>query len=376
MISCRLCECPVVDGGLAASQVDLDKFAKWWSTHSSEELDGGLLKNDVFCCFCVWDARFLHENSERDADKDKGLRWWPEGMVIGSCPALEKHYLRNDELFAKPCWVKLTRLSEEEISANEAGQSLKVGDQLCCWVCKKHFKCEDKLVNHIQRFHKKKCVRCNFCPTFFRTNAEKYLHHKKEHGQKSVEVNSIKIQGPEMALSSGSCEEKVGSSDGHGKIEKNSTEEKLGCKLCPNFYDERKILIQHMSRSHKNEEWRKDFFKSAGIQCQKCNFVAGNKGALQLHYTRTHSDFSYVKRTLLCELCPKMFSKRESLMEHLFKKHGAIKARYKCTICDYACFHRNVLLHHKCMNISESCIKCLKCKSHVSNGRKHKCYSK
>jgi len=59
---CRLCECPVAEGGVRVSQVDRDKLSEWWLLHLDTQLDDEDLENVWICQFCEWDARFVISN--------------------------------------------------------------------------------------------------------------------------------------------------------------------------------------------------------------------------------------------------------------------------------------------------------------------------
>jgi hypothetical protein len=55
---CRLCECPVSDGGVRVDQLDAAKLSKWWlckigTDFQPEESEIG----EIICNFCIWDAR-------------------------------------------------------------------------------------------------------------------------------------------------------------------------------------------------------------------------------------------------------------------------------------------------------------------------------
>jgi len=54
---CRLCECPVADGGVRVSEVDRDKLSEWWVYHLDTQLDDVNLENKWICQFCKWSVR-------------------------------------------------------------------------------------------------------------------------------------------------------------------------------------------------------------------------------------------------------------------------------------------------------------------------------
>jgi hypothetical protein len=57
-VLCRICECPVSDGGVRVDQLDVAKLSKWWlckigTDFLSEESE----IEEIICNFCMWDAR-------------------------------------------------------------------------------------------------------------------------------------------------------------------------------------------------------------------------------------------------------------------------------------------------------------------------------
>ncbi|XP_059478268.1 uncharacterized protein LOC132198317 isoform X4 [Neocloeon triangulifer] len=54
---CRLCERPAADGGHRAAELDKDKLAEWCLNFLGTTLAKEIDDRDLFCYFCVWDAR-------------------------------------------------------------------------------------------------------------------------------------------------------------------------------------------------------------------------------------------------------------------------------------------------------------------------------
>jgi len=52
---CVVCECPVADGAVAVSELDMERLSRWWTSSKRPPklfpLDAGV------CKFCVFDAR-------------------------------------------------------------------------------------------------------------------------------------------------------------------------------------------------------------------------------------------------------------------------------------------------------------------------------
>jgi hypothetical protein len=58
-VFCRICECPVSDGGDRVNQLDAAKLSKWWFCKISTDFQppGESEIEEIICNFCVWDAR-------------------------------------------------------------------------------------------------------------------------------------------------------------------------------------------------------------------------------------------------------------------------------------------------------------------------------
>lgn len=54
VMACRLCECPVLDGGIHFSQLDRKAWTNWCRKYLDVELDE---EDSWICQFCVTDAR-------------------------------------------------------------------------------------------------------------------------------------------------------------------------------------------------------------------------------------------------------------------------------------------------------------------------------
>jgi len=62
---CRLCECPVAEGGVPLSHIDRPKLSEWWLKHLDTELDEEDSRDAWICQFCIWDARLIYFNFHR-----------------------------------------------------------------------------------------------------------------------------------------------------------------------------------------------------------------------------------------------------------------------------------------------------------------------
>jgi hypothetical protein len=70
-VRCRLCRCPVVDGGVRIVDLDKEALAAWWLQHLGVEFDRQRKLLGRICAFCVWDARYV--DGDLNTDRDKSL---------------------------------------------------------------------------------------------------------------------------------------------------------------------------------------------------------------------------------------------------------------------------------------------------------------
>ncbi|XP_059478266.1 uncharacterized protein LOC132198317 isoform X2 [Neocloeon triangulifer] len=117
---CRLCERPAADGGHRAAELDKDKLAEWCLNFLGTTLAKEIDDRDLFCYFCVWDARFYHNKSHNEAngEDDYDMCWWPEQDVDKNAQDLHKNYTDGK---LQQCWVSLEKLPSEEKASADAG---------------------------------------------------------------------------------------------------------------------------------------------------------------------------------------------------------------------------------------------------------------
>jgi hypothetical protein len=57
-VLCRICECPVSDGGVRVDQLDAAKLSEWWLCKiGTDFIPEESEIEEIICNFCVWDAR-------------------------------------------------------------------------------------------------------------------------------------------------------------------------------------------------------------------------------------------------------------------------------------------------------------------------------
>ncbi|XP_059478267.1 uncharacterized protein LOC132198317 isoform X3 [Neocloeon triangulifer] len=126
---CRLCERPAADGGHRAAELDKDKLAEWCLNFLGTTLAKEIDDRDLFCYFCVWDARFYHNKSHNEAngEDDYDMCWWPEQDVDKNAQDLHKNYTDGK---LQQCWVSLEKLPSEEKASADAGGKTESRDRI------------------------------------------------------------------------------------------------------------------------------------------------------------------------------------------------------------------------------------------------------
>jgi hypothetical protein len=56
-VLCRLCECPVAEGGVRVDQLDAEKLSEWWRRKLDTEAKAENFEDELICQFCMWSAR-------------------------------------------------------------------------------------------------------------------------------------------------------------------------------------------------------------------------------------------------------------------------------------------------------------------------------
>jgi hypothetical protein len=57
-VLCRICECPLSDGGVQVDELDAAKLSKWWLCKIGTDFQPDESEiEEIICNFCIWDAR-------------------------------------------------------------------------------------------------------------------------------------------------------------------------------------------------------------------------------------------------------------------------------------------------------------------------------
>ncbi|XP_059476821.1 zinc finger protein 699-like [Neocloeon triangulifer] len=305
---CRLCERPAADGGHQAAELDKEKFSEWCLVYLGHTLADELKDNDLICCFCVWDARFLHENSEHER---RDLCWWPK-------ESMSKALFETYEV--KQCWVPLKKLAEpkavEETCEGTAvkGQKVNNGKLYKCIYCKKSFSIKRCLTIHIESKHRNIAIRCNFfekCANYFLSTKDRDEHIKKLHYQ---------------------------------------LKERPGCIFCSVYFTSRNALNGHMKNFHAGV-----FTKCKNVRCGK---YFKSLTDLDLHFNMVHKALED-KKTFQCENCSYKGVSKRLISLHIQHVHFKIENRIKCKMCAKSFKNDiNFKIHVKTIHKFKYCTAC------------------
>ncbi|XP_059476281.1 zinc finger Y-chromosomal protein 1-like [Neocloeon triangulifer] len=360
---CRLCERPAADGGHQAAEMDKEKFSEWCLVYLGHTLADELKDDDLICCFCVWDARFLDEH-ERGEMRD--LCWWPkESMTCSRKQTLFENYE------VKQCWVPLKKLVEakaveettSEVIAN--GRGVKNGKlSLICIYCNKNkslsnVKGNQILVKHIKSEHRNIAIRCNFfsqCPNYFLNTDDRDEHIKKVHfKRKEVKVKVCIYCSQEF----------ISRKNFTSHISRIHAKTFIKCKVfsCGEYFKTQSDLDFH-NLGHRALEDKKKF------ACEMCSYRGLSKGHLFKHIQSQHLKS---KNPIKCQLCEKVFENEFKLQRHLSYDH---KFKY-CSSCGskftVARFERHFSKNTVCNQCGHSFKCCVLLRKHKIECNPYEC---
>ncbi|XP_059476182.1 zinc finger protein 600-like [Neocloeon triangulifer] len=306
---CRLCERPAADGGFSAAELDKEKFAEWCLNFLGETLADELADNDLVCCFCVWDARFLLENTADEIGHLGQLCWWPREeskMTNAGKPLFDA--FRDGRI--KQCWVPLEKLpkavEEKEEDNPENVESVK------CIYCKNSY---TDLVTHTKRAHQDIAIRCDFtrvCTEYFFSTKARDVHVKKFHVS-SKDFSCI------FCLNRYSAKRFL---NVHVR-NKHPNKYNIRCRirLCKKFFNSQADLESHFKLMHSALESKKIF------GCQMCSYRAMRKTNILYHTKYWHKKTEQPKQ---CRFCLKYFDTALKLQSHVNRLHNIVS----CPFCE------------------------------------------
>ncbi|XP_059481093.1 zinc finger protein 717-like [Neocloeon triangulifer] len=326
---CRLCERPAADGGHWATELDLDKLTKWCLLNLGTTLTGGVKDDDLFCCFCVWDAKFQFENEALNSNGNNDLQWWPS-VDPGNNKILFEAYSKG---LVQQSWVSLEKIKLNNPEKEESDLKEENPGQKCVY-CRKTFK---SLFYHIKRKHADIAIRCNYnkcCSTYFKSFKLRDAHIKEVHMKPKVKRIMDCIYCPKKNLKLRLL---------YTHIKENHSEIAIRCKVpyCVSYFLSKAELEVHTKEKHRNLEKRLIF------KCSECAFKAPCGINLSNHLATVHQ---IGVKLIQCEKCPATF-----VSDLGYKRHAHTRHNFK------KCLHCNTEILMLSFSQHTTAVKCLKC---------------
>lgn len=178
----------------------------------------------------------------------------------------------------------------------------------------------------------------------------------------------VNIEDLETAIEAECSETKKKKSHKHksDRDKHNSDRESSGvckCNICEKIFSTKYKLRRHCIYAHLQK----------GHLCDVCGAVYKTKASFKEH-TKSHEE-DYIKPTFQCKLCPKLFTKANSLVYHVKAQHLGEKKSYLCSFCGRSFKTRVSLNGHSNMHTGNRPYKCEICGksfAYSANLREHK----
>ncbi|XP_059468693.1 zinc finger protein 11-like [Neocloeon triangulifer] len=315
---CRLCERPAANGGYRGAEVDKNKFAEWCLNFLGTTLADEIEDDDIFCYFCVWDARFYLgelqsemcvENRTRSCNLN--LRWWPDKVAEKSVQVLFESYTAGK---VQQCWVPLTKaLHKQKTVFSSDEKSQLEGPTFQCCYCLKTFKSKPCWRWHIKKQHADIAIRCNYhtlCCSYFKSVEDRDAHLRMVHLKPKLLKLFECIYCPMKDLRS--------KRNLHNHVRSKHSDVSITCQMCQmnnclSYFKSQADLKSHFEKIHQPLERRKKF------KCSLCNFKCLTKYELSHHKAKKHKK---VNITSHCPKCPASFSSGINLKYHISSVHN------------------------------------------------------
>ncbi|XP_059481455.1 PR domain zinc finger protein 5-like [Neocloeon triangulifer] len=363
---CRLCERPAAEGGYRGAELDLEALAEWCLNYLGTTLADEVKDEDLFCFFCVWDARFLRETLN-GPESELIPCWWPDEKTKDTKPLSYALFKAGN---IQQCWVTLQKLPSDESSLQNYNEiEPKEYDldktKFQCIYCIKSFLCKYKKNRHIKENHGTIAICCNFnlsCRSYFLTVEERDLHIKEFHLKPKVPVLQNCIYCQRNGLTRKGIWQHV---------RKKHADVAFMCPyMCAKYFKSENELKIHLETQHKGIEERKKF------KCSMCSYRSQRRDFLTSHEVKVHQKL--VPLSFKCLRCPAKFISNAILKRHISYVHqyrdcpsckkritvGSVSQHFQivpCRFCKIKFNCRGLLRDHnlKC-GISFSCAFCLK----------------
>ncbi|XP_059476583.1 PR domain zinc finger protein 5-like [Neocloeon triangulifer] len=317
---CRLCEKPAADGGYRAAELDKEKLAEWCLNYLGTTLAKEVKDDDLFCYFCIWDARILYENDTRIVNGCNNqinyckIKWWPEQETGKSANDLFQNYKAGN---VQQCWVSLKQAKDQKrIRSYNTGKKDSTEIFRTCCYCGKDIPAKS-WKTHMKKKHADISIRCNFssmCCMYFHNVEERDAHVKEIHFKPKNEVLYDCMYCPLKQL-------KVWTYKKHLKSKHRDVAIRCSFRWCHRYFKSRDDMNAHLETYHKSREENKKF------KCSFCNYKAHSRPAVAQHEFKNHKKG---EKNFKCSNCAEKFSCKMSRKQHMYSAH-ILRA---CPACD------------------------------------------
>ena len=293
----------------------------------------------------------------------------------------------NPDIKCEECnkaFARKKSLEDHKTNVHLQGEQIRYN----CHQCKKSFRDNRILKQHISAGHDGNTFNCDQCDKIFTMKHSLDRHRNKYHNPNYVKKFSCPT-----------CDKRFDTGP-LLKIHVDAVHDKTSykCGICFKEFTAKGNLARHKKLVHLGKK---------NFTCENCNLKFGSSRCLERH-KRQHSkarlkcdicDKTFVDLTdlkyhvksihdrsptqLKCSLCDQTYSGmsrkiKSSLKSHMIRSHGdeSVKGNFICDICDMNFFLQSALIKHRKTHINtkedkkENRFQCLHCGKHFSTKRK------
>jgi len=209
-------------------------------------------------------------------------------------------------------------------------------ENFCCALCDYKASKRDHIINHIQRHHFPKEVKCPSCPKFFVNKASLNHHFNYSHKSKKCPHCLETLTNLPRHLKTTLCPA-CSQPFPCSKLlfdHKLKCTKKLECRECGKKFEIERHLKQHIYLRHKSgQKWK-------GFHCKFCSTFFESTKLLRQHHLTEHFDLMKYK----CQFCEKAFISRDSCHLHIVSVHRI--GGFGCKFCGKRVLSKHLLSKH------------------------------